>query len=288
MSATAYLLVVIDTEVCAFVGVDIFSEPEPTLGPRRACGILTEVGAITYDAAHRSLVREVATFHAWAWTLPHLGRCRSEVEAVRAEREEDGAGPAPALTTCPPLVSPVPPVAVRAATPANGSYQLVVLAVSKFRIAAYVTPHPVGFVFEEVRADGTHGEAHYVGASAIAQMWPCEKVVALATAAKLGFKGLDLPPWAVVPPPPKPPPPPIPVLQKGDRVHFDHWDGGCAVVRAVFEGTLFLVTKPWSQDDLVLDTADPGLPARLRCITRNGENLWEREPGLFESETISF
>lgn len=279
MIAHASLLVVIDTELCAVVGLDIFSEVDPTLGPRRVCGILAEATSTTYDAARQSLVQEIATSRRWAWALPHLGRCKKEVEAILAERGEIIAKAAPA---------PGPdarPIAVRACLPESGSYQLVDLTGTRERLVAWVTPGPLGsFVFEEVRADGAHGEAHYAGPSAVRQMWPCSKPVALATAAQLGALALDLPSWAVVPPPPMPP---APIPLEGQSVGFDNSRHGRAVVSSTPSGVV--VVRDVVLGLVAIDMNDPTHASALRWIASSmGTVVWERDDGLYESDAVPF
>lgn len=284
MSATAYLIVVIDTPTFSLAGVDIFSETEPTLGAHRARGILLEVTTSTYDESHRLLVHEIAMSPRWAWTRPHLGRCKGEVETLLAGRGGFVAAPAPPLETCPPP-PPSQSVTDRAATPAKGSYQLVELVGTKFRVVAWVTPSASGgFIFEELRADGGHGEPHYVGSSAVYQMWPCSKEVALATAWKFMGRAADLPPWAVVPPPPRPP---APIPLEGQSVGFDNSCRGRAVVSSTPSGVV--VVRDVALGLVAIDMTDPTHVSALRWIeSSTGTVVWERDDGLHESDTVPF
>jgi len=71
---TAYLVAafkLIDN-MPTFVGVDIFSEPEPTVDSNLRCFVVEKVEDVTYAKAEKVLRERVQSAPRLAWVLPHL------------------------------------------------------------------------------------------------------------------------------------------------------------------------------------------------------------------------
>lgn len=71
---TAYLIAVfqIKDNVPIFLGVDIFSEPEPTCGGDRRCFVIWKEDDVTLDAAIRHLRRVLDSAPQLTWAKGHL------------------------------------------------------------------------------------------------------------------------------------------------------------------------------------------------------------------------
>jgi len=72
--ATAYLVAVfkLDNNIPVFLGVDIFSEPEPSMGGDRRCFVVHQIEDVTYLRAKDKLLCSVRTAPWLAWVIPHL------------------------------------------------------------------------------------------------------------------------------------------------------------------------------------------------------------------------
>jgi hypothetical protein len=73
---SAYLVAVFkitgDPQIPVFVGLGIFSEPEPTVGGDRRCWVVWQEDDITYEAAQRHLLAVIRSTPQLAWAVPHL------------------------------------------------------------------------------------------------------------------------------------------------------------------------------------------------------------------------
>jgi hypothetical protein len=72
--ATAYLVAVFKLvdNVPIFVGVDIFSEPAPTVGGDQRCWVVHQIEDVTYSKAKDALLCATRTSPWLAWVIPHL------------------------------------------------------------------------------------------------------------------------------------------------------------------------------------------------------------------------
>jgi hypothetical protein len=76
LTRTAYLVAVFkltgEPKIPTFVGVGIFSEPEPTVGGDRRCWTVWHEDDVTFEAAHRHLLAVIRSTPQLAWAAPHL------------------------------------------------------------------------------------------------------------------------------------------------------------------------------------------------------------------------
>ena len=74
--ATAYLVAVfkLDNNVPVFLGVDIFSEPDPSMGGDRRCFVVEKIEDVAFSKAKATLVSLIVNSprDSWlAWVRPH-------------------------------------------------------------------------------------------------------------------------------------------------------------------------------------------------------------------------
>lgn len=72
MSATAYLVGVLDTTTGQLLGFSVFSEPSPTMAGRRWPFVLLQKDGHTYDAAEFALRNAIADTPGLAWLKRYL------------------------------------------------------------------------------------------------------------------------------------------------------------------------------------------------------------------------
>lgn len=73
---SAYLVAVFklagEPQIPTFVGVGIFSEPEPTVGSDRRCWLVYRVDDVSYSEAKHRLLLAVRSSPELMWAAPHL------------------------------------------------------------------------------------------------------------------------------------------------------------------------------------------------------------------------